>query len=74
MASSITLHHKACASAAFQNWHWHACLQPCNLHHHACILYGDYEVWGSTKIWGVLVSGIGQGNGMGPQIWAIMST
>jgi len=57
-----------------KNWHWCVSLPPCHLHHHACILYGDYEVWGSTKIWGVLVSGIGQGNGMGPQIWAIMST
>jgi len=31
-------------------------------------------VWGSTEIWGVPVSGIGQGNSAGPQIWAMVST
>jgi len=45
-----------------------------NLHHHIRTLYGDSEVWSSTDIWGVPVSGIGQGNGAGPQIWAVVST
>jgi len=45
-----------------------------NLHHHVRTLYGDSEVWGSTEIWGVPVSGIGQDNGAGPQIWAMVST
>jgi len=45
-----------------------------NLHHHVWTLYGDSEVWGSTDIWGVPVSGIGQGNRAGPQIWAVVST
>jgi len=45
-----------------------------NLHHHVRTLYGNSEVWGSTNIWGVQVSGIGQGNGAGPQIWAVVST
>jgi len=45
-----------------------------NLHHHVHTLYSDSEVWGSTDIWGVPVSGIGQGNSTGPQIWAVVST
>jgi len=45
-----------------------------NLHHHVHTLYRDSEIWGSTNIWGVPVSGIGQGNGARPQMWAVVST
>jgi len=45
-----------------------------HLHHHVHTLYSNSEVWGSTEIWGVPVSGIGQCNGASPQIWAIIST
>jgi len=45
-----------------------------NLHHHVCTLCSDSKVWGSTEIWGVPVSGMGQGNGAGPQMWAVVST
>jgi len=45
-----------------------------NLQHHVRMLYGDSTVWAGTDNWAVPVSGISQGNGAGPQIWAIVST
>jgi len=45
-----------------------------NLQHHVWTLYGDSTIWAGTKIWAVPVVGIGQGNGTGLQIWAVVST
>jgi len=45
-----------------------------NLQHHIRTLYGDSTMWAGTEIWAVPVVGIGQGNGAGPQIWAVVST
>jgi len=45
-----------------------------NLQHHVQALYGNSSLWASTEIWAVPVAGIGQGNGAGPQIWAVVST
>jgi len=45
-----------------------------NLQHHVRTLYGYSTVWVGTDIWAVPVSGISQGNGASPQIWAIVST
>jgi len=45
-----------------------------NLQHHVRTLYGDSTVWAGMDIWAVPVLGIGQGNGAGPQIWAVVST
>jgi len=38
------------------------------------MLYGDSTIWEGNEVWAVPVAGIGQGNGAGPQIWAIIST
>jgi len=45
-----------------------------NLQHHIRMLYRDLTMWARTEIWAVPVAGIGQGNGAGPQIWAVVST
>jgi len=59
----------------FQNRHKYVCLLCYKI---STTTYAPFtetpEVWGSTDIWGVLVSRIGQGNGAGPQIWAVVST
>jgi len=44
-----------------------------NLQHHVWTLYRDSKLWAGTEIWVVPVAGIGQGNGAGPQIWAVVS-
>jgi len=45
-----------------------------NLQHHVRMFYRDSSTWEGNKVWAVLVAGIGQGNGAGPQIWAVVST
>jgi len=45
-----------------------------NLQHHIQMIYGDSTIWEGNEIWAVPVAGIGQGNGTGPQIWAVVST
>jgi len=45
-----------------------------NLQHLVWMLYGDSTIWEGNKIWAVPVAGIGQGNGTGLQIWAVVST
>jgi len=45
-----------------------------NLQHHVRMLYRDSTTWEGNKVWAVPVAGIGQGNGAGPQIWAVIST
>ena len=42
--------------------------------HHVWSTYGDLQVAQGCKEWGKLIAGIGQGNGVGPQIWAAVST
>jgi len=44
------------------------------LQHHIRTLFGDSQISAGTNLWAVPISGIGQGNGAGPQIWAIVST
>ncbi len=43
------------------------------LRHHICTLFGDSQISAGTELWAVPISGIGQGNGAGPQIWAVVS-
>jgi hypothetical protein len=69
ISSIIMQHHNVpesaciCAFTALQN-----------LHHTVGIIYGDSKsVYGGT-LWAVPYSGIGQGNGAGPAIWAVVST
>jgi len=45
-----------------------------NLQHHVQTLYGDSTIWEGNEVWAVPVAGISQGNGTGPQIWAVVST
>jgi len=45
-----------------------------NLQQYVWTLYGNSTMWVGTEIWVVPVAGIGQGNGAGPQIWAVVST
>ena len=45
-----------------------------NLHHHIRTIYGDSEVSFGGDLWAVPVQGVGQGNGAGPHIWAVVST
>jgi hypothetical protein len=45
-----------------------------NLHHTARIIYGDSKSGYGGTLWAVLYSGVGQGNGEGPVIWAVVST
>ncbi len=44
------------------------------LQHHIQTLFGDSHISTGTDLWAVPISGIGQGNGTGPQIWAVVST
>jgi hypothetical protein len=45
-----------------------------NLHHSIRTVYGDSELTFSGQLWTVPIQGVGQGNGAGPQIWAVVST
>jgi len=45
-----------------------------HLRHHIRTLFGDLQISAGTELWAVPISGIGQGNGAGPQIWAVVST
>jgi len=44
------------------------------LQHHIQTLFGDSQISAGTDLWAVPISGIGQGHGAGPQIWAVVST
>ncbi len=41
---------------------------------HIRTLFGNSQISTGTELWVVLISGIGQGNGVRPQIWAVVST
>ena len=45
-----------------------------NLEHCIRTVYGDLTVTFSGQLWAVPMHGLGQGNGMGPPIWDIVST
>jgi hypothetical protein len=48
-----------------------------NLEHHVRTVYGDSEQFycgAKPDLWAVPAQGVGQGNGAGPQIWAVVST
>ena len=45
-----------------------------NLKHHIRTVYGDSGIKFGGKLWVVPVQGIGQGNGAGPTMWALVST
>jgi hypothetical protein len=45
-----------------------------NLNHHIRTIYGDSTISFGGKLWVVPVQSIGQGNGAGPTMWAIVST
>jgi len=45
-----------------------------HLQHHIQTLFGYSQISAGTNHWAVPISGIGQGNGVGPQIWAVVST
>jgi len=45
-----------------------------HLCHHICTLFGDSQIHVGTNLWAVPISGIGQGNGVGLQIWVVIST
>jgi len=45
-----------------------------NLKHHIRMAYGDSEINQGQQEWDQLMAGIGQGNGAGPQIWAVVSS
>ena len=45
-----------------------------NLQHRIRTVYGDSEVGFSGAFYVVPIRGVGQGNGAGPQIWAVVST
>ena len=45
-----------------------------NLNHYIRTIYGDSSLSFSGKLWTVPIQGVGQGNGAGPQIWAVVST
>jgi len=44
------------------------------LSHHVRTTYGDSDIYQGQENWMELAAGIGQGNGVGPQIWAAVST
>jgi len=44
-----------------------------HLRHHMCTLFGDSQISAGTDLWAVPISGIRQGNRVGPQIWAVVS-
>jgi hypothetical protein len=45
-----------------------------NLHHTVRTIYGDSKSGYGGTLWAVTYSGVGQGNGAGPAIWAVVST
>jgi hypothetical protein len=45
-----------------------------NLYHSIRTVYGDSELIFSGQLWTVPIQGVSQGNGAGPQIWAVDST
>jgi hypothetical protein len=45
-----------------------------NLHHTVMTTYGDSKSGYGGTLWAVSYSGVGQGNGAGPAIWAVVST
>jgi hypothetical protein len=45
-----------------------------NMKHHIRTIYGDSELSFGCKIWVVPTQSIGQGNGAGPTMWALVST
>lgn len=45
-----------------------------NLEHRIRTVYGDSDVNFSGVLYAVPIQGVGQGNGAGPQIWALVST
>lgn len=44
------------------------------MEHRIRTVFGDSEIGFSGKLWAVPIQGVGQGNGAGPQIWALVST
>jgi hypothetical protein len=45
-----------------------------NMHHTVMTIYGDSKSGYGGNLWEVPYYGVGQGNGAGPAIWAVMST
>jgi len=45
-----------------------------DMRHHTCTVHGDSTRFASRQTWNQLVAGIGQGNGAGPAIWAVVSS
>jgi hypothetical protein len=45
-----------------------------SLHHYIRAIYGDSIQQFCGALWDVPIQGVGQGNGAGPQIWAVVST
>jgi hypothetical protein len=45
-----------------------------NMNHHIHTIFGDSELSFGGKLWVVPVQSIGQGNGAGPTMWALVST
>jgi hypothetical protein len=45
-----------------------------NLHHTVSTIYDDSKSGYGGALWAVPYSGVGQGNGAGPSIWAVVST
>jgi hypothetical protein len=45
-----------------------------DLEHHVRTIYGDSKKSFGGNLWLVPCQGLGQGNGAGPQIWAVVST
>jgi hypothetical protein len=44
------------------------------LHHHVRTAFGDSKKFFSANSGSIPIQGVGQGNGAGPQIWALVST
>jgi len=42
--------------------------------HHTCTAHGNLTRFTSWTMWGNPIVGIGQGNGMGPAIWVVVSS
>jgi hypothetical protein len=45
-----------------------------NLQHRIRTVYGDSTIGFSGRLFTIPIQGVGQGNGVGPQIWAVVST
>jgi len=45
-----------------------------NLRHHICSAFGNSTCYQGQENWEESVAGIGQGNGVGPQIWVAVSS